>query len=190
MRSARIERATEETTVVAEVHLDGTGVADVDTGIAFVDHMLEAMATHGRLDLEVSARGDFQHHVAEDALIALGAAVDEALGDKRGIRRAGHALYPMDDALVLVAIDFGGRPYVDVRADFGEERIEDMPPDLYVHLLETFASNASCNLHIDVLRGRNDHHVAEAIAKGLGAAVASAAEIVGDDLPSSKGVIE
>lgn len=190
MRAATIERATDETTVVVDLDLEGDGRADADTGIAFVDHMLEAMATHARFDLEVAARGDFDHHVAEDATIALGSALTEALGDKSGIRRAGHAVFPMDDALVLVAVDLSGRPYVDVDVTFETEYLEDMRTDLYAHLLETFASTASFNLHVDVLRGRNDHHVAEAAAKGLGAALAMAVEVVGEGVPSSKGVLE
>ncbi len=190
MRSATIERATGETTVTVALDLEGDGHVDVDTGIAFFDHMLAAMATHARFDVEVAARGDFDHHVAEDAMIALGSALTEALGDKRGIRRAGHAIFPMDDALVLVAIDLSGRPYVDVDITFDTEYLEDMRTDLYAHLLETFASNATCNLHVDVLRGTNDHHKAEATAKGIGAALAMAVAVVGEDVPSSKGVVE
>lgn len=190
MRSARIERETDETVVAVELDLDGAGAADVETGIAFLDHMLEALATHGRFDLDVGATGDFDHHVAEDAMIALGRAVEEALGDKRGIKRAGHAVFPMDEALALVAVDLGGRTYADVRVAFNEPRLVDLRTDLYVHLLETFASNANCNLHVELLRGGNDHHKAEAVAKGLGAALADAVRVVGDGVPSSKGTVE
>lgn len=190
MRRATIDRETDETTIHVDLTLDGDAAIEVDTGIAFFDHMLEALATHGRFDLEVSARGDFDHHIAEDAMIALGQAVTDALGDKSGIRRAGHAMFPMDDALALVAIDLSGRPYAAIDVSFNDTAIVDLEADLYVHLLETFAHHAACNLHVDLLRGENDHHKAEAIAKGVGRALDDAVTIVGEGIPSAKGHLE
>lgn len=190
MRRATIDRETDETDITVELDLDGSGETDVETGIDFFDHMLEALATHGRFDLVVRAAGDFDHHVAEDAMIGLGRAVTDALGDKAGIRRVGHAIFPMDDALALVAVDLSGRPYADVDVAFNDTAIVDLEADLYVHLLETFATHAGCNLHVDVLRGTNDHHVAEAIAKGLGAALEAATTVVGEGVPSAKGHLE
>ena len=190
MRHARIERETGETTVLVEFDLDGSGATTIATGIEFFDHMLDAFATHGRFDLTAEATGDFDHHIAEDTMIALGRALEVAIDDKRGIRRVGHALFPMDDALAMVALDLSGRSYSEIDIVFNDTHLADLRADLYVHLLETFASNAHCNLHAEVLRGENDHHKAEAVAKGLGAALDEAVTVVGDDVPSTKGTIE
>lgn len=189
MREAKVERETKETIVEVQLKLEGSGEAEVETGIEFFDHLLESFAKHGKFDLTAQSTGDFEHHIAEDTMIALGSALDEALGDKSGIRRMGDAIVPMDDSLALVAIDLGGRVYSDIEVDFEKEELVDLTSDLFVHLLETLASNAECNLHVDVLRGTNDHHMAEAAFKALGVALSKAVVRVGEDVPSTKGVV-
>lgn len=189
MRKAKIERETKETVIEVSLNLDGSGKADIKTGIKFFDHLLQSFARHGRLDLSVDSRGDFEHHIAEDTMICLGKGVGKALGDKTGIRRMGDAIVPMDDSLSLVAIDLGGRVYSDIRVKFTKEKLVDMTSDLFVHLLETFANNAECNLHVEILRGSNDHHMAEATFKALGVSLTEAVRQVGQELPTTKGVI-
>lgn len=189
MREGKVERETQETKVEVNLILEGAGEAEVETGIEFFDHLLEAFARHGNFDLKAKAKGDFEHHIAEDVMIALGNALNEALGDKEGIRRMGDAIVPMDDSLVLVALDLGGRVYTDIDMDFNKPELVDMDSDLFVHLLETFADNSKCNLHVDVLRGRNDHHMAEATFKALGVALSDAVKKVGEGVPSTKGVV-
>lgn len=189
MREGKIERETKETTIDVWISLDGSGEANVKTGIDFFDHLLEAFAKHGKFDLTVKSRGDFEHHIAEDTMIALGKALEEALGDKEGIRRMGDAITPMDDSLALVSIDLGGRVYSRIDVNFEKEKLVDLSSDLFVHLLETLASNAKCNLHVDILRGSNDHHIAEAAFKGLGLALSDAVKKTGKGIPSTKGVV-
>lgn len=189
MRKGRTERETNETTVQVEIKLEGSGETEVETGIKFFDHLMESFAKHGKFDLLAKSKGDFEHHIAEDTMIALGKSLEKALGDKKGIRRMGDAIVPMDDALSLVAIDLGGRIYTDIDVDFGKEKMIDLNSDLFVHLLETFASNANCNLHVDILRGTNDHHKAEAVFKALGIALSEAVVEIGGDVPSTKGVV-
>lgn len=189
MRKTSVERETKETTVKVEFNLDGSGKADVETGIRFFDHLLEAFSKHGRFDLVAKSKGDFDHHIAEDTMIALGKALQESVGDKKGIRRMGDAIVPMDDSLALVAIDLGGRVYSDIEVDFEKEKLIDLNSDLFVHLIETLASNSDCNLHVDLLRGSNDHHKAEAIFKGLGVALSEAVTEIDEEIPSTKGVI-
>ncbi len=189
MREGKIKRETDETTVEVNFTLEGSGEAEIETGIEFFNHLLDSFVRHGNFDLVAKAKGDFEHHIAEDVMIALGEALDEALGDKEGIRRMGDAVVPMDDSLALVALDLGGRVYTDIEVEFGKEKLVDMNSDLFVHLLETLAGNAKCNLHVDLLRGNNDHHKAESTFKALGAALSEAVEVVGEDVPSTKGVI-
>lgn len=184
MRRGKVKRKTKETEVDVQVNLDGSGKAKADTGVKFFDHLLESMAKHGCMDLRVKARGDFEHHVAEDVMICLGAAMDKALGKKIGIRRMGDAIVPMDDALALVAVDLSGRAYSKVKVEFRKKRLDDLSSDLVEHLLETLASNGRFNLYVEVMRGRNDHHKAEAIFKALGVALS---EAVGKR-PRAKGV--
>jgi imidazoleglycerol-phosphate dehydratase len=191
MRVGKLRRRTKETDVEVRLNLDGSGEARVDTGIKFLDHLLSALAKHGCFDLEVRARGDFEHHVAEDVMIAIGSALEKALGEKTGIHRMGDAILPMDDALVLVAVDLSGRAYADVDVKFTKKRLDDLSADLVEHLLQTLAANGKLNLHVQVLRGRNDHHKAEAIFKALGVALA---EAVSEGprrrgVPSTKGVL-
>ncbi len=189
MRKGDVERKTRETDINIEVILEGSGRAEVETGIEFFDHLLESFAKHGRFDLLVEAKGDFDHHIAEDVMIGIGKSFEEALGDKKGIRRMGDAVVPMDDSLVLVSIDIGGRVYTDIDINLEKGKMVDLNTDLLIHLIETFASNLKCNLHVDVLRGVNDHHKAEASFKALGVALSEAVEKVDDEVPSTKGVI-
>jgi imidazoleglycerol-phosphate dehydratase len=191
MRVGKISRRTKETAVDVKLNLDGSGKADVKTDIEFFDHLLSSFAKHGCFDLRVRARGDLEHHVVEDVAIALGAALEDALGKKIGIRRMGDAIVPMDDALVLVAVDLSGRPYADVQAKFSKRRLDDLSADLIAHVLETLAANGKFNLHVQVLRGRNDHHKAEAIFKALGVSLAEAVrkEPRREGVPSTKGMI-
>ncbi|MFQ6085808.1 MAG: imidazoleglycerol-phosphate dehydratase HisB [Candidatus Bathyarchaeia archaeon] len=176
MRSARGERRTRETHVKVELNIDGSGKSAVKTGIAFFDHMLGALATHGLLDLKVDTKllNSNGHHIVEDVGIVLGKALDSALGDRRGIKRFGDALVPMDDSLALVAIDLGGRSYAVIDVDFKALAIEGMPTDLIIHFLETLAANGKFGFHASLMRGRNDHHKAEALFKALGVALCSA----------------
>lgn len=174
MRVGKIKRKTKETKIEVQVNLDGSGKADVNTSIRFLDHLLGSFAKHGCIDLKIKASGDFRHHVAEDVMITLGAAIDRALGKKVGIRRMGDATVPMDDALALVAIDLGGRAYPKVDVKFRGKKLDDLNSDLVEHLLETLATNGKFNLHAELLRGRNDHHKAEAIFKALGVALSEA----------------
>jgi imidazoleglycerol-phosphate dehydratase len=191
MRTGNVSRKTKETEVAVKINLDGSGVAKINTGIKFLDHLLNSFAKHGCFDLTVKARGDLEHHVAEDVIIALGEALDKALGNKSGIRRMGDAIVPMDDALVLVAVDLGGRAYAQTEVEFAKKKLDDLSSDLIEHLLQTLASNAKMNLHTQVIRGRNDHHKAEAMFKALGIALAEAVsrEPRRTGVPSTKGVI-
>ncbi len=184
MRVGEVKRKTKETTVEVRVNLDGSGEAKINTGIKFLDHLLSSFAKHGSFDLRLKARGDLEHHIAEDSMIALGTAINKALGKKEGIRRMGDAFVPMEDALVLVAVDLSGRAYAEVDAEFAKKRLDDLSSDLIEHLLQTLAANARLNLHVKVLRGRNDHHRAEAIFKALGMAMSEAVS----KRPRAKGV--
>jgi imidazoleglycerol-phosphate dehydratase len=193
-RTAEVERATRETRVRVGVDLDGSGKARVDTGIGFLDHMLELLAGHSMVDLEVEAQGDLEvdeHHTVEDVGIVLGQAISEALGERRGIRRYGFLL-PMDEALARVAVDLGGRSYLVFRADFARERVGDLPTELVEDFLKALADHLGANLHVSVEYGRNEHHKIEAIFKGLGRALRAAVEQdprLGQELPSTKGTL-
>ena len=193
-RTASITRQTKETDVRVTLNLDGSGRADIATGVPMLDHLLAHVAMHGLLDLEIRARGDLQidaHHTVEDVAIGLGDALARALGDKRGITRMGHAYVPMDESLAFVAIDLSGRAYAVIDAGFSAPMIGALPASLVAHFLETFATHAQMNLHARVLYGRDDHHKAEALFKALGRALAQAialdARRVG--VPSTKGVL-
>ncbi|MDO8472244.1 MAG: imidazoleglycerol-phosphate dehydratase, partial [Dehalococcoidia bacterium] len=162
-RIATVKRETKETTVKAEWNLDGSGVAEITTGVRMLDHMVSQLASHGVFDIRLSATGDDIHHVAEDAAIALGKALNQALGDKRGICRMGSALVPMDDALAQVAVDIGGRPYVAIDVNFSGSSIGNLPIEMVRHFLLSLATEARMNLHVRVLAGTDDHHKAEAM---------------------------
>lgn len=193
-RSAQIERSTGETQITLAFNIDGQGKTDIQTGIGFLDHMLTLFASHGLFDLTVRATGDLHiddHHTAEDVCICLGKALDQALGDRRGIVRTAHSYVPMDEALGLVAIDLGGRAYCVFDAEFVTPRLGQLGTDLLFHLFETLAIHGRLNLHAKVLYGRNDHHKAEAIFKALGRALDAATQVDPrrQGVPSTKGTL-
>ena len=195
MRSARIERATKETRVTASVDLDGTGASRISTGIGFLDHMLEQLSRHSLIDVEVEAKGDLHidfHHTTEDTGIVLGQAVAKALGDRRGIRRYGDALIPMDETLTRVALDASDRPYLIWKVALTRPKLGDMDTELFKEWFQAFAQNAGLTLHVENLYGANTHHIVESCFKGLARALRAAVEIdprAGDAVPSTKGVL-
>jgi histidinol-phosphate aminotransferase len=194
-RSARIQRKTGETRVSVNLALDGTGKHSIVTGLPFLDHMLAQVAVHGMFDLEIQAQGDLEvdpHHTMEDVALALGQAFSAALGDRVGITRAASFDYPMDECLASVAIDFSGRPYAVIQAEWRSPTVGGLPATLFPHFLESFAAQARCTLHARVFYGRDDHHQAEAIFKALGRALSAAAALDprrAGSVPSSKGVL-
>ena len=178
-RTASVSRDTLETQITVTVNLDGSGKASCETGVPFLDHMMDQIARHGLIDIDVKARGDLHidaHHTVEDIGITLGEAFAKALGDKKGIRRYGHAYVPLDEALSRVVIDFSGRPGIEYHADYPRARIGDFDVDLIHEFFQGFVNHARATLHIDCLRGRNAHHVAETIFKAFGRAVRMAVE--------------
>ncbi len=193
-RTARIERQTGETHIVLELSLDGSGQARVDSGVGFLNHMLELLAKHAAVDLMLQAQGDLQvdqHHTVEDAGICLGKAIAEALGDRAGIRRYGHFLLPMEETLVSAAIDLSGRPHVVFQADFPSPKIGQFDSELVAEFWHAVANNALCNLHVIVHYGRNSHHIAEGIFKAVARALRMAVEPdprIGG-VPSTKGML-
>lgn len=193
MRTGKITRATKETEVSLSVNLDGTGRADVATGIGFLDHMLDLLARHSRIDLEVKAKGDLHvdhHHTTEDVGIVLGQAVRQALGDMRGITRYADVHMPMDETLSRVAIDISGRPVLVFRVEFPRDKIGDFDVDLVREFFQAFAMNAGVTLHVETLYGDNAHHVAESCFKGLARALRIAFSIdpaAATEIPSTKG---
>lgn len=193
LRSATIARRTGETHITLTLNIDGTGTAEVETGIGFLDHMLALFARHGQFDLQVQAHGDLQvdeHHTAEDVCICLGSALDQALGERRGIVRTAHSFVPMDETLGFVAIDLSGRPYCVVDATFITPRVGQLGTDLITHLFESIAIHGRLNLHARVLYGHNDHHKVEALFKAFGRALDQATRVdprLGDAVPSTKG---
>ena len=194
MRQARIERKTKETEIALELNVDGRGRVDINTGIGFLDHMLTLFASHGLFDLTVHAKGDLhidEHHTAEDTMICLGKAFDQALGDRRGIVRTAHSYVPMDETLALVAVDLGGRAYSVFEAEFSTPRVGQLGTDLIFHLFESLAIHARMNLHAKVLYGRNDHHKVEGLFKALARAMDAATQIDPrrQDVPSTKGTL-
>lgn len=173
-RTATVKRETKETQISVSINLDGSGVHEIESGVGFFDHMLTAVAVHGLMDIKVKCKGDLHidtHHTIEDIGIVLGKAIDQALGDRSGIQRVGHAYVPMDEALGFVALDFSGRPYTVFEASWNTPTIGQMPTDLVEHFFETLAVHAKLTLHATLIRGRNDHHKAEALFKGLARAL-------------------
>ena len=194
MREARIERKTKETQIELTFNLDGSGQTDLSSGIGFLDHMLNLLAGHGLFDLTVKANGDLHiddHHTAEDIFICLGKALDQALGDRKGIVRTAHSYVPMDESLARVALDLGGRPYSIFEAEFVTPKVGTLGTDLLFHLFETLAIHGRLNLHAHVLYGRNDHHKVEALFKALARALDAATQIDPRrvDVPSTKGTL-
>ena len=193
-RSARVTRKTSETDIVIELELDGSGRADVDTGVGFFDHMLNSFARHGLFDLTVKVKGDLYvdcHHTVEDTGIALGSAIKEALGDKKSIKRFGSFILPMDESLVICAIDLSGRPYFVYDADFKAERVGEFDTEMAKEFFYAISYSAGINLHIKELYGSNAHHIIEAMfksfARALDAAVSIDERVSG--VPSTKGAL-
>ncbi len=195
MRSATISRKTSETSIDVTVNLDGTGAYTVSTGIGFFDHMLEQLSRHGLIDLNVRTVGDLhidQHHTVEDTGIAIGEAIKQALGEKRGIRRYAEALSPMDEALTRVALDISGRPFLVWKTEFSQKRLGEMDTEMFEHFFHSFAQAAGITLHIETLYGQNNHHIAESAFKGLARVLRTAVEIdprKADAIPSTKGTL-
>lgn len=194
-RQARIERHTNETKIDISLNLDGTGKARLNTGLGFFDHMLEQIARHGLLDIDLHVEGDLHvdcHHSIEDTGIALGDALREALGDKRGIYRYGHAYVPLDEALSRVVIDFSGRPGLHFHAQFSRDKIGDIDTEAFFEFFQGFANHARATVHIDNLRGVNNHHIIETIFKAFGRALRMAAAPdarAAGIIPSTKGCL-
>lgn len=192
-RTATISRKTGETDITVTVNLDGTGAASVRTGIGFLDHMLTALARHARLDLTLACTGDLQvddHHTAEDCALALGAAIDTALGERRAFARFGHAYAPLDEALARAVVDLSGRPYAVVELGLRREAIGGLSCENIPHVITSLATALRGAIHVDVLRGENDHHRAEAAFKALALALRAAlARTPNADVPSTKGVL-
>lgn len=194
-RQATVSRDTLETQITVSVNLDGTGAADLDSGVPFLDHMLDQIARHGLIDLTVKAKGDTwidDHHTVEDIGITLGQAVKQALGDKKGIQRYGHSYVPMDEALSRVAMDFSGRPGLTLNAEFTRARVGNFDVDLVGEFFQGFVNHALVTLHIDNLRGINTHHQVETVFKAFGRALRMALtldERMAGVLPSTKGAL-
>lgn len=187
-RTATVKRKTKETDISIVLNLDGSGQSNISTGISFYDHMLDQLARHGNVDLNIQVKGDLhidEHHTIEDTALALGDAFQQALSDKRGIERYGFCL-PMDDCLAQVAIDFGGRPWLVWDAAFKREKIGEMPTEMFFHLFKSFSDAAKCNLNIKA-EGTNEHHKIEAIFKAFAKAIKMAVKKEGNELPSTKG---
>jgi imidazoleglycerol phosphate dehydratase HisB len=193
MRTASITRKTAETAIACTVNLDGTGVARVATGLGFLDHMFTALAKHSRIDISLACTGDLHvddHHSAEDCALALGAAIDQALGDRRGIARFGFAYAPLDESLARVVLDLSGRPTAVVNLMLVRESVGDLAAENASHVFRSLATNLRATLHVDVLRGENDHHKAEAAFKALALALRHAVAQTGSgDVPSTKGTL-
>ncbi len=193
MRKARVERKTKETSISCEVNLDGTGKYNISTGIGFLDHMTEQLSRHGLIDIDLKAEGDLHidfHHTTEDSGIVIGQAVAQAIGDKKGIRRYGHAYIPMDETLSRVALDFSSRPYLIWKVDFSRDKIGDMDTELFKEWFGAFAQSAGITLHVENLYGTNNHHIIESCFKGLARALKVAMEIdprSSSEIPSTKG---
>ncbi len=195
MRTSTISRTTAETDISLILNLDGSGQANIATGVGFLDHLLRHVAVHGLFDLDIKASGDLEidpHHTVEDVSIVLGQAFDQTLGDRKGIVRMGSAYTPMDEALAFVAVDLSGRPYAVIQAVWHTPAIGSLPTSLLPHFLESFAFNAKLNLHARVEYGRDDHHQAEALFKALGRALDAATLIDlrrAGRVPSTKGTL-
>ena len=195
MRTASIERKTKETNIAVEVNLDGTGKYNIQTGIGFLDHMLEQISKHSLIDLTVKAKGDlhiYLHHTTEDTGIAIGEAILKALGDKKGIKRYAHALIHMDETLSRIALDVSGRPYLVWKVKLKVEKLGEMDTELFKEWFQGFAQAAGITLHIENIYGDNSHHIIESCYKGLAKALRSAFEIdprQKDSIPSTKGTI-
>jgi imidazoleglycerol-phosphate dehydratase len=191
-RTAKIHRKTKETDVSLELNLDGVGQYQIDTGVGFLDHMLAHLSKHGKIDLVLRAKGDLNvdaHHTIEDIAICLGECLVKALGDKKGIARYGHSSVPMEETIANVSIDLSGRSSCVYNVEYQTDKIGDFDVECLEEMLRSFSNNGKFNLHINVPYGTNSHHIAEAIFKGLGQALAEAVKIIGTDVPSTKGIL-
>ena len=194
-RSAKVLRKTKETDITVDLNLDGTGSSSFDSGIGFLDHMLEQISRHGLFDLSIKARGDLHidaHHTVEDIGITFGQAFEKAIGDKLGIRRYGHAYVPLDEALSRVVLDISGRPGLDLNIDFTRAKIGEFDVDLIYEFFQGFTNHANITLHIDNIKGENAHHQAETVFKAFGRALRYAVEIdkkIKGVMPSTKGTL-
>ena len=192
-RTATVTRTTRETSIRMALDLDGTGKTSIKTGIGFLDHLLDALARHARFDLSLICEGDLQvddHHTAEDCALALGEALDQALGERRGVNRFGWAFAPLDEALARAVVDLSGRPFADVSLALERDAIGGLSCENIPHLLRSFATTAQLTLHVDVVKGENDHHRAEAAFKATALALRQAVARSGfDDVPSTKGTL-
>ncbi len=194
-RTAQITRNTLETQITADINIDGTGKATFDTGVPFLEHMLDQIARHGLVDLDIKATGDTHiddHHTVEDIGITLGQAFDKAIGDKKGITRYGHAYVPLDEALSRVVIDFSGRPGLEFHCDFTRASVGGFDVDLFIEFFQGFVNHAKVSLHIDNIRGKNTHHQIETIFKAFGRALRMAMEMdprQAGQMPSTKGCL-
>ena len=191
-RTAVIRRETRETSISLSLNLDGSGVSNIATGIGFLDHLLTALATHARFDLEVSCRGDLHiddHHSAEDCGLALGMALDHALGERRGIARFGSAYAPLDEALSRAVVDLSGRPFASVELGLVRPSIGTLACENIGHVISSLAMKARACIHVDVIKGINDHHKAESSFKALALALRDAVRITGTEVPSTKGAL-
>jgi imidazoleglycerol-phosphate dehydratase len=195
MRTGRIARTTAETDILVELDLDGTGTYAVETGIGFLDHMIEQFARHGSIDLVCKVKGDLhvdQHHTVEDSALAIGQAISQALGERRGINRYGYAYSPMDETLSRVALDLSARPYLVWKAGFSQARLGEMDTELIEHWFHSIAQTAGITLHVELLYGANNHHICESIFKGFARAMRQAVSIdprKADAVPSTKGML-
>ena len=195
MRKVAVKRKTKETDVEVAIDLDGTGASSIATGIGFLDHMLDLLARHSRIDMRIKAAGDLHidhHHTTEDVGIALGQAVKQALGDMRGINRYADVHLPMDEALTRVAIDISGRPFLVFKAEFSRDKVGSFDTELVQEWFQAFATNAGVTLHVATLNGTNDHHIAESCFKGLARALRAAVAIdphAANEVPSTKGTL-
>lgn len=195
-RISKVSRKTRETQILVELSIDGEGKASIDSPIGFLNHMLEALAKHGLFDLKIEAQGDIyvdQHHLVEDLAIVIGRAFQEALGDKKGIQRGGFFIYPMDDALALVAIDLSGRPYLQFNATFKRQFCGDFDTDLTKHFFEALSVSMGANFVVKLMAGENDHHKLEAIFKALAKSLKIACMVdprASNSIPSTKEVLD
>ena len=195
MRTATIARDTRETRIRVTVDLDGTGIYSVSTGIGFLDHMIEQVSRHSLIDVAMEVVGDLhvdQHHTVEDSALALGEAISQALGERRGIMRYGHAYSPMDETLSRAALDISGRPHFVWKSGFTQEKLGEMDTELFSHWFASFAQAAGITLHLETLYGDNNHHIAESLFKGLARALRAAVTVdprVADAIPSTKGIL-
>ena len=193
MRKASVKRATKETDIEVSINLDGSGASAISTGIGFLDHMLDLLARHSRIDLTIKAKGDLHidhHHTTEDVGIALGQAVKQALGEMKGITRYADVHVPMDEALTRVALDISGRPFLVFKAEFSRDKVGTFDTELVGEWFHAFAVNAGVTLHVETLYGSNDHHIAESCFKGLARALRTAIAIdarAAEEIPSTKG---